>query len=109
MSLANPPTHTPKIERKQPVSAKATLIAAAWMIGEPLKGFWTSDLTRYINDGGGGQFMEPSVTYYPSEIRRKCYALREAGYMHEISWGRFQISGKGWERALQLTGGRGLL
>lgn len=91
------------------MTAKATLIAAAWMVGEPIKGFWTSDVMRYINNGGGGMFEEPKELLYPAAVRKRCEQLRDAGYLAEISWGRYHITGTGWRVALKLTGGRGLL
>jgi len=92
-------------------STKRTLLGAAYLVGEPGTTFNEGELAEFINSGGNGYL--PVGKSPPRHIRgikaHSLPALGRRGLVEYTGEGMWALTDRGFDVAVLLTGGYGLL
>jgi hypothetical protein len=101
---------TPVASKPGPLTASAerALIAAALLVGEPGE-FRLTDLARFMNTELEPHLRPPRLVYSRGIRAHTLPSLERRGYVSHPRHGKYRLTLQGFEKAYELTGGRGLL
>lgn len=96
-------------DRRLTTPSSRTLLGCAYLVGEPGTTFTAEELAEFIN-GGSNAAVPTGPTRHTGELEvHSLPALGRRGLVEYTGEGRWALTDKGFDHAVFVTGGYGLL